>query len=335
VSRPAEGAGTTVTIRAPAIGKPATGRNGDSLSAMRTLEGRRGAALVTVGGSVAVQSAGPPATLETRFPIASVGKQFAAVAALLLAERGRLALDRPVAHWLAGSPPWWREVTLHHLLTHTSGLPHWGAEPGFDVLSTMATADRVGLIPQGTPVSRPGLRWLYSSPGYVLIAHIVEQAAEQPYGDFLAEHIFTPLEMGATTIGRPAVDDVVGEALPPLAGTSDVWSTVGDLARYHERIHTGALLGFESRAVMTGPLARTDNEPRPGRAFFGGHYGYGVFVGTVGGHRAYFHPGDIPGFVSFAAWLPDHHASVVLLTDDEHTDVHAVTRELLTAAALS
>src|SRR4051794_28212994 len=182
---------------------------------MRTLEGRRGAALVTVGGSVAVQSAGPPATLETRFPIASVGKQFAAVAALLLAERGRLALDRPVAHWLAGSPPWWREVTLHHLLTHTSGLPHWGTEPGFDVLAAMATADRVGLIPQGTPVCRPGLRWLYSSPGYVLVAHIVEQAAEQPYGDFLAEHIFAPLELGATTVGRPAVDDVAGEALPP------------------------------------------------------------------------------------------------------------------------
>lgn len=302
---------------------------------MRTLEGLRGAALVTVDGSVVVRSAGPPATLETRFPIASAGKQFAAVAALLLAESGKLALDRPVAPWLSGSPPWWREVTLHHLLTHTSGLPHWGDEPGFDVRATMAIADRVGLIPQGTPASRPGLRWLYSSPGYLLVAHIVEQAAQQPYGDFLAEHIFAPLGMKSTTTGRPAADGMAGEALSPMAGTSDVWSTVGDLARFSEQFHTGALLGFESRAVMTGPLAPTASEPRPGRTFFAGHYGYGLFVGTVGSHLAYFHPGDIPGFASFTAWLPERRASLVLLTDDEHTDVHAVTRQLLTAAALS
>ena len=302
---------------------------------MRTLEGLRGAAQVTVGGSVAVQSAGPSVTLGTRFPIASIGKQFAAVAALLLAERGKLALDRPVAPWLPGSPPWWREVTLHHLLTHTSGLPHWGTEPGFEVDAAMAIADRLGLIPQGTPASRPGRGWLYSSPGYLLVASIVEQAAQQPYGAFLTEHVFGPLGMAATTIGRPERDAVAAPALPPMAGTSDVWSTVGDLTRYHEQLHTGALLGFESRAVLTGPLAPTAEEPRPGRAVFAGHYGYGLFVGTVGGHRAYFHPGDLPGFVSFAAWLPGPRASVVLLSDDEHTDVHAVTRQLLTAAALS
>jgi CubicO group peptidase (beta-lactamase class C family) len=302
---------------------------------MRTLEGLRGAALVTVGGSAVVRSAGSPATLETRFPIASAGKQFAAVAALLLAERGKLALDRPVSRWLPGSPPWWREVTLHHLLTHTSGLPHWNAEPGFDVLAEMPIADRVGLIPQGTPASRPGLRWLYSSPGYLLVAHIVEQAAEQPYGDFLAEHIFTPLGMDSTTTGRPAEGDVAGEALPPMAGTSDIWSTVGDLASFSEQFHSGVLLGFESRAVMTGPLAPTAAEPEPGRTFFARHYGYGLFIGTVGGHLAFFHSGDVPGFASFTAWLPGRRASVVLLTDDEHTDVHAVTRQLLTAAALS
>ncbi|WP_344937327.1 serine hydrolase domain-containing protein [Actinoplanes nipponensis] len=162
---------------------------------------------------------------------------------------------------------------------------------------------------------------------------MVEQAAGRPYGEFLAEHVFAPLEMGSTTTGRPAGDDVAGE--PPGPGAGDVWSTVGDLARYHERIHSGPLLNGESRAVMAGPLAPTAEEPRAGRAFFAGHYGYGVFVGTVGGHRAYFHPGDVPGFASFAAWLPERRASVVLLTDDEHADVHAVTRRLLAAAGLS
>jgi CubicO group peptidase (beta-lactamase class C family) len=312
---------------------------------MRTVEGLNGAAMVIVDGSVAVEVAGGPATPETRFQVASVGKQFAAVAVLLLAEQGALALDQPVTRWLPGGPPWWRDVTLHHLLTHTAGLDHWGEAPGFDVLAPMDLAQRVDLIRQASPTSRPGVRWRYSSPGYLLVAHIVERAADQEYGSFLAERIFAPLGMEATTTGPPVGAElavghhggqpVAREPLPPMAGTSDVWSTVGDLARYAEQIHSGALLGWESRAVMTAPLAPTGDEPKPGRSFFGSHYGYGLYVGTVAGHTAYFHPGDVPGFASFHAWLPGRRAGIAVLTGDELADVNALIKQLVAAAALS
>jgi CubicO group peptidase (beta-lactamase class C family) len=312
---------------------------------MWTVEGLHGAALVTVDGSVAVDVAGGPATSETRFPIASLGKQFAAVAALLLAERGALKLDQPVSHWLPGRPPRWREITLHHLLTHTSGMSHWQDAPGYVLADAIAIDERVPLLMGAEPHSRPGARWCYSSPGYLLAAHIIERAAGQDYASFLAEQVFAPAGLASTTTGRPdgvayARGHRAGEALPEvvlpvLAGTSDVWSTVGDLARWSGALHTGAVLGWESLMVLTGPLAPTGEEPVAGWSYAGAHYGYGLYIGTVGGHRAYFHPGDVPGFVTFGAWLPDRRAGIVVLADDETVDVHPLIRQLLSAAGLS
>ncbi|GID94654.1 serine hydrolase domain-containing protein [Amorphoplanes digitatis] len=312
---------------------------------MWTVEGLHGAALVTVDGSVAVDVAGGPSTSQTRFPIASLGKQFAAVAALLLAERDALSLDRPVSHWLPDSPARWREITLHHLLTHTSGMSHWQDAPGFDVTDPIAIEQRTPLLTAAEPISRPGVRWCYSSPGYLLVAHIVERAAGQDYASFLAEQVFAPAGMASTTTGRPddpgaahghrAGEPLPGAVLPPLPGTSDVWSTVGDLARWTGALHGGEVLGWESQMVLTGPLAATGEEPAPGGSYTGAHYGYGLYIGTVGGHRAYFHPGDLPGFVSFGAWLPERRAGIVVLADDETVDVHTLLRRLLAAAGLS
>src|ERR1043166_6589134 len=108
---------------------------------MRAVGQLRGAAMVAVDGVVVASAAGGPTgpdkksvcTLLTRFQVASVSKQFVAVALLLLAERGALRLDDPVTRWLPDAPPQWNRVTIHHLLTHTAGVAHWGDDPGFDV----------------------------------------------------------------------------------------------------------------------------------------------------------------------------------------------------------
>jgi CubicO group peptidase (beta-lactamase class C family) len=305
---------------------------------MWTVEGPHAGALVTVDGSV-------PAPPEVRFPVASLSKQFAAVAVLLLAERGALELHQPVSHWLPDGPPWWREATLHHLLTHTSGTGHWEDAAGFDATATLSVEEYLALLATVEPRSRPGIRWHYSNPGYLMVTRIVEQAAGQPYEAFLSEHLFAPAGMGATTTARPdgtgtstARGHRDGEplpgGLPPRPGVR-VWSTAGDLARWTRALHTGDLLGWESRAVLTAPLAPTGEERVLGRSFFGPHYGYGLYVGTVGNHRAYFHPGQNPGYLTFAAWLPEHHAAVVVLADDESADLHGVIRQALAEAGLS
>jgi len=78
-------------------------------------------------------SAGNPCTTDTRFQIASVSKQFTAAAVMLLVDDGSLELEEPLGRFLPGCAPQWQELTLHQLLSHTSGLGHWTALPGFDV----------------------------------------------------------------------------------------------------------------------------------------------------------------------------------------------------------
>jgi CubicO group peptidase (beta-lactamase class C family) len=108
---------------------------------------------------------------------------------MLLIESGQLDLGEPVGRWLPGGRPQWRRVTLHQLLSHTAGLPHWLEAPGLDPAEPMRISERLEII-QDTPLrTRPGAQWHYSSPGFVLAGFIVERASGRPYRDFLAERI--------------------------------------------------------------------------------------------------------------------------------------------------
>ena len=113
-----------------------------------------------------------------------------------------------------------------------------------------------------------------------------------------------------------------------MPGTGDVWSTVGDLARYTEAFEAGELLSAHSRDALVSGRTRLGNsldpdDPAPAHA-----YGYGYFLGTICGHRARFHPGDNPGYQSFLGYLPDLATTVVLLCNDEETDLDGLLREL-------
>lgn len=115
-----------------------------------------------------------------------------------------------------------------------------------------------------------------------------------------------------------------------IPGTGDVWSTAGDLRRYLTSVYSGQLLSSESSQALTTAHGAVDQNQQQGdRWVVGTGYGYGVFVGTIAGHRAYFHSGDVPGFKSFSAWLPDHEASLVILTNDEALDIEQAVRQLL------
>lgn len=122
-------------------------------------------------------------TPGTRFQIASVSKQFTAAALLLLADRGIVAVDDAVHRWIDGCPASWNSMTVHHLLTHTAGLVHWPHIPELDLTTPLAADEEVRIFQDAPLLSAPGERYSYSSPGYVLLARIVERAADQPYAD--------------------------------------------------------------------------------------------------------------------------------------------------------
>src|SRR5579884_184421 len=169
--------------------------NADTSLFDRTLEGRfngavlvrhAGRTLISRGYGQADRGHGRPNTPQTAFQIASISKQFAAAAILLLQESGALSVHDQLCTWLPDAPEKWQPITVHHLLTHTSGIPHWETVfPDFRGLYEPIERERLIRIFQSEPLKfPPGSGWAYSSPGYVLLGHIVEQVSGEPYASF-------------------------------------------------------------------------------------------------------------------------------------------------------
>lgn len=284
----------------------------------------RGDELVIERISGSADAAALPCTDATRFQIASISKQMTAAAVLLLAKRGALGLDDPVDRWLPQRVPHWSGITLHHLLTHTSGLGHWPEYPMIDLARPVEPDELLATFGSVPPLFAPGTGWHYSSPGYVLLARAVERAADRPYATFLAEEVFAPLGMTGSFAGASAGQDDVavgyegGRPEPSwdLAtvsmGTGDVCCTGGDLLAWLDVPRRGRLLTPASVALMTTPYATATRG--------GESYGYGCFLGRLAGERAVHHSGHNAGFKAFAAWLPDSDRRLVVLSNQEEVD---------------
>jgi CubicO group peptidase (beta-lactamase class C family) len=128
-----------------------------------------------------------------------------------------------------------------------------------------------------------------------------------------------------------------GQPVPPwdldaMPGTGDIWSTAGDLTRFTTALHSGALITAGSLRTMCTPHAPLDDDDAGQSRLTTSGYGYGMFTGTFGGHLAYYHPGDNPGYQSFAGWIPDQAASIVILANDESVSIEGTLRSLLPVA---
>lgn len=305
---------------------------------------RRGGVIVAEqAGGLADQGLGLACTLGTRFQIASVSKHFTAAAVLLLASRSRLSLDDPVSRWFGGCPQDWEAITLRHLLTHTSGLAHLDDLPALDLYQPIERARELGIFQRQPLLFAPGARYHYSSPGYTLLAWIVEKTAGQPYRSFLAGQIFTPIGMTSASAGDPpggagmARGYNAGEPVPSFdlatigAGAGDVWCTAADLLRWNDAIASGELLPAALRKEMLTPHALTGHAASPAGWSVTG-YGYGWQTGTIDGRRALFHTGANSGYLAVNAWLPDEQIAFAVLSNDQATNILQVTANLLKLA---
>jgi CubicO group peptidase (beta-lactamase class C family) len=281
-------------------------------------------------------------TLSTRFQIASVSKQFTAAAILLLADRGQLSVDDAVHRWLDGCPASWNSMTIGHLLSHTAGLVHWPDLPGLDLTRPIAADEELRFFADAPLLGPPGQRFSYSSPGYVLLAWIVERAADQSYAAFLDREIFEPLAMVASFAGNG--DGEPGLAAGHRAGTQvasfeldtvgmgagDVWSTVGDLARWDRAVASGRILSESSRRAMLSVQAPID---APDELIRTEGYGYGCYIGQdSGGRRVIYHTGDNAGFVAVNVWFPDDDVRLVVVSNEETTDLMGIIRQAMATA---
>ncbi|HEY6788897.1 MAG TPA: serine hydrolase domain-containing protein, partial [Trebonia sp.] len=274
--------------------------------------------------------------------IASLSKQFTAAAVLVLADRGVLSVADPVRNWLDGCPARWEPVTIHHLLSNSSGLIHLNGLPGLDLAKPVTASELLSGFASVPLLSPPGERFSYSSPGFVLLGHIIERAAGQPYGAFLAREIFGPLGLTATFSGNPrgeaslAAGHHNGAAVPSFdldtvsLGTGSIWSTAGDIVRWDRALASGQILSDAARQAMFTihvPVRGDDGVIRTEG------YGYGWYIGTgPGGRRIFYHPGDQAGFCSLNAWFPDHDVRLAVLSNEGAARLDPIVHDLIRTA---
>jgi len=300
---------------------------------------RDGATIVAAAFGLADLEQSTPATTATNYRLASVSKQFTAMAVLLLVADGHLVLDDPLARFFAPSPPRWRHITLQQLLTHTAGLLDYE-----DLIPSGATAQLhdqdvlEAVRPSDGGYHTPGAAFRYSNTGYCLLALIVEQAAGLPYATFLRDRIFTPLEMTGTVAYEAGVSDVprraYGYSLHEQAwtrtdqsltsatlGDGGIYSSVAELARWDAALATGRLLPAPLLSRVFSPHAAT-----PG----GAAYGLGWYL--RGPHIAY-HTGETIGFRTAIVRRLDTRLTAIVLANRSEAAPLALAEALLADAS--
>jgi D-alanyl-D-alanine carboxypeptidase len=277
-----------------------------------------------------------PAMKDTVYEIGSNTKQFTAAAIMMLVEEGKVGLEDPITKFFPEAPQGWRNITIRHLLTHTSGIqnhvavPHW-----LDVFrsnlafETAPTRDELLKMFFKLPLEfHPGESWAYDNTGYYLLGIIVEKASGESYWQFLDERIFKPLGMTATrnTDPQPVVPNRASGyewkndhfenrpvLLPTIAfSAGSLLSTAEDMAKWDAALYSEKLLKKSSFDQMWTATMTRDGTDAPF------NYGFGWFIDSYHGHRLVQHSGGTPGFSSVIYRFLDDKLTIIILTN--HSD---------------
>lgn len=296
-----------------------------------------GAVLVAKGGQVVLSKGYGLANVEhdvantphTKFRIGSLTKQFTAVALLLLQERGLLTVRDPICRYLPQCPNGWQQITIHHLLTHTSGLPDISHLEKIPLPLTAVSA--IEYLSSRPLRFAPGARFSYGGSNYVLLGFVIEKASHQSYEAFLQENIFKPLGMGDTGYDdeRLVVKDRaagysrgadrlfnashVDMAIPYSAG--GLYSTVEDLYRWDQALYTEKLISKKSLEAVFTP--------------FKGSYGYGWYITQQFGRSLITHGGWINGFAAAITRVPEDRITAIVLSNLDGAPVSSMSRSLV------
>ncbi len=268
-----------------------------------------------------------PITPQTKFRIASITKQFTAAATLKLQEDGVLSVTDTLSKFLPDYPRG-DEVTIHHLLTHTSGIHSYTSKPGFKDRAPyyIEPQDLINSFKDDPYDFDPGEHWLYNNSGYFLLGHIIEKVSGVSYADYLKRHLFVPLGMRSTGVhhkDRTLTHEASGYSYKRgqfhttmkwdrshAGGAGALYSTVGDLFRWNEAIWSGNILSEASLKAAFQPVTLNNgNLPHNVR------YGYGWGIGKQRGLRVIAHNGGFDGFATRLARYPDQQFTVAILTN--------------------
>ncbi|WP_016956069.1 serine hydrolase domain-containing protein [Catenovulum agarivorans] len=260
---------------------------------------------------------------DAQFRIGSLTKQFTAAAIMLLQEQGKLSVKDPINQHLGKyQNPLWQDVSIEHLLTHSSGIAEilrlvhssqWNNE-------NTSLDDLIGYFSQEPLQFEPGGQTSYSNSGFILLGAIIEQVSNTSYANFMQQHIFQPLEMKHSFICQctdNSLGDVFGTkgsigspanlngAVAFSAGA--MVSTVEDLAKWAQAINTNKLLSNHSWKVIFRRYKLTNKSES--------EFGYGWVIDSNPTPPSYWHNGALPGFSSDILIKPNENITIITLTN--------------------
>ena len=260
------------------------------------------------------------ATADTKFRIGSVTKQFTAAAILKLQEDGKLNVQDKLIKFFPDYPRG-DEVTLHHLLTHTSGIHSYTSERTFGgrVTSKIEVDDLIEEIKAYDFDFDPGDKWAYCNSGYMLLGKVIEIASGQSYADYLQQTFFEPLGMTNTGVyvnGTPYEHESLGYSyvggkyktakpwdMSWAGGAGAIYSTTHDMMRWTEALFDGEVLNADSLQAAFTPVTLNNGKDHP--------YGYGWLIAKPRGLRKIAHNGGLDGFAAYLSRHPDQQLTVV------------------------
>jgi len=263
-----------------------------------------------------------PVKPETVFQSGSTGKQYTAMAVLMLAEAGKLKLEESIRTYFPDAPKEWQPITIRHLLTHTSGLGDY--TEAIDLRKDLTETELRQLIYRQKLGFKPGEDFSYSNLGYTTLGTLISKITGKFYGDFLQERIFGPLGMKTARIINES--DIISNRAagyfwngvewknqewvsPTFNSTADgsLYLTLADVAKWDAALYTEKLV---SKASLD--LAWTSGKLNSGKET---RYGFGWSLAEMNGHRLIEHGGAWQGFMAMISRYIDDRVTVVLFAN--------------------
>ena len=308
------------------------------------------AVLVARGGKVIYRKAFGMANLELKvamvpenvFRIASLTKQFTAVAILQLHERGLLNIEDDIKKHIPDFPST-EKITIANLMSHTSGIKNITSDVWNGVKRKASTpAELVDMIKKFPPDFKPGTSFSYSNSGFILLGYIIEKVSGKSYEQYISDNIFKPFKMdrayydhmqavvpgrasgyGSISNNKYVNADFLDMSLPYAAGA--LMMSIDDMYKWNKGLYTYTILKKETLEKAFTPFRLTDGNQITN--------GFGWGLASFMGSEARQHAGGTDGFVTFAIYLPSEDVFVVAFSNHMNKDVTGPTR-LATAVAL-
>jgi CubicO group peptidase (beta-lactamase class C family) len=298
------------------------------------LVAQNGQVILSQGYGYADREKQIPITPQTKFPLASIQKQFTAMAILLLQEQGKLSVQDSLCDFVPDCPKDFEPVTLRHLLSHSSGVPAktlWN-KPGNEMLP-----ENVSLYFQ------PGEEFMYSNVGFNLLDRVIETASGQSYEDFVQENIFDPLQMTNSGVARSVVfqDDDLAKGYKdaqsdfatvfPYGIVADVliYTTVEDMYRWDQALYGEDELLPQSAlsAMFESQAAVPDGEYYGFDGSIGWSYGYGWFIAPKESGYV-IHGGMLEGFRTEIRRYTNDKVTIIQLCNHEAVALYPIAEEI-------